>query len=98
MSNDFNSLEQLALTLQESLRHEEAIAVYLYMADGDASLDGGHLGYCLAHCYRFLGRLAEAQYWAQRAVEENPSIEVYQRLHAELGKISIQHLVEHSNG
>ena len=87
---DFNNLEKLALQLQKSLRHEEAIAIYLFMSDGDRSLDAGHLAFCLAHCYRFLNRLPEAQYWARRAVEENPSIDVYQELKKDLGAISIE--------
>ena len=53
-------------------RPQNAIKIYLFMADGDQSLDGGYLGKELGECYEKLGDLHAAKYWYGRAVEENP--------------------------
>jgi hypothetical protein len=42
---DFNELEWRAHRFITKGRHRDAIAVYLTMADGDPSLDAGHLAH-----------------------------------------------------
>jgi tetratricopeptide (TPR) repeat protein len=73
MTYDFNILEERAQGLIEAGRLNDAIRIYLFMADGDPSLDGGYLGKMLGECYERLGDLHAAKYWYGRAVEENPS-------------------------
>jgi tetratricopeptide (TPR) repeat protein len=85
MGYDFNILERSAKTLISSGRVNDALKIYLYMADGDQSLDGGYLGERLGECYELLGDLHAAKYWYGRAVEENPearpdSVEARRRL------------------
>ena len=74
MRMDFNILEQRARELVESARWREAMRSYLFMADGDPSLDAGHLGEEIAECYEALGDPYSARYWYGRAVEENPEV------------------------
>jgi hypothetical protein len=74
MGYDFNILERAAKTLISSGRVHDAIKIYLYMADGDPSLDGGYLGERLGECYELLDDLHAAKYWYGRAVEENPEV------------------------
>jgi tetratricopeptide (TPR) repeat protein len=64
----------------------DAIKIYLFMADGDQSLDAGYLGERLGECYEKIGDLHAAKYWYGRAVEENPdvrliSLAAHKRLH-----------------
>ena len=44
MVYDFNVLETTATALKEAGKHHDALRIYLFMADGDQSLDGGYLG------------------------------------------------------
>lgn len=74
MRVDFNALEQRARELVESSRWKEAMRIYLFMADGDPSLDAGYLGEKIAECYEALGDPHSARYWYGRAVEENPEV------------------------
>ncbi len=74
MRMDFNVLEQRARELAESCRWKDALRIYLFMADGDPSLDAGYLGEKIAECYEALGDLYSARYWHGRAVEENPEV------------------------
>jgi tetratricopeptide (TPR) repeat protein len=74
MSYDFNKLEMTAGSLKDEGRYCDALRIYLFMADGDQSLDGGYLGERIAECYEALGDLDAARYWYGRAVEENPSV------------------------
>jgi tetratricopeptide (TPR) repeat protein len=71
---DFNVLEKLAHDLVKAGRPQDAIRVYFQMADGDPSLDGGHLGKKIGQCYESMGQLYAAKYWYGRAVEENPEV------------------------
>ncbi len=71
---DFNMLEATADSLKQAGRHRDALRIYLFMADGDASLDGGYLGERIGECYEHLGEIDAARYWYARAVEENPEV------------------------
>jgi hypothetical protein len=72
MRYNFNVPEKAAKELVISGRPRDAIKIYLFMADGDQSLDGGYLGKKLGECYEMAGDLHAAKYWYGRAVEENP--------------------------
>ena len=74
MKYDFNKLEEKAKKLLESGLPHEAIKIYLYMADGDQSLDGGYLAKQIAQCYEEMKDLHAAKYWYGRAIEENPAV------------------------
>lgn len=78
--HDFNHLERRAKYLMATGKSADAIKIYLFMADGDQSLDAGYLGERLGECYESIGDLHG------RAVEENPdvrlaSVAARQRLH-----------------
>ncbi len=74
MSFDFNTLERRAAELLQAGRPDDAIKIYLFMAEGDPSLDGGYLAERLGQCYEELGDLHSAKYWYGRAVDENPQV------------------------
>ena len=74
MHYDFNVLEKRAEELIAAGRYNDAVKIYLFMADGDPSLDAGYLGEKLGECYERMGDLHAAKYWYGRAVEENPSV------------------------
>ena len=74
MRVDFNVLEQRARELEESSRWKEVMRIYLFMADGDPSLDAGYLGEKIAECYEALGDPYSARYWYGRAVEGSPEV------------------------
>jgi tetratricopeptide (TPR) repeat protein len=71
---NFNILEQKARSLREQGRFSDALNIYLYMSDGDPSLDAGYLGERIGECYEALGDPHSAKYWYGRAVEENPTV------------------------
>jgi tetratricopeptide (TPR) repeat protein len=71
---DFNVLEKAARELFERGLYRDALRIYYFMSDGDASLDAGYLGEKLGECYEALGELQAAKYWSGRAVEENPAV------------------------
>lgn len=71
---DFNQLERTATQLVKAGKIADAIKIYLFMADGDQSLDAGYLGEKLGICYEQLGDLHAAKFWYGRAVEENPQV------------------------
>ena len=60
---DFNELERRASRFFEAGRFQDAKAVYLSMADGDPSLDAGHLAYWVGRCREALGELHAAKWW-----------------------------------
>jgi hypothetical protein len=72
MKVDFNVLEKRASELIKAGRVRDAIRIFLFMSDGEPSLDGGYLGKRLGECYELDGDLQAAKYWYGRAVEENP--------------------------
>ena len=74
MRYDMNMLERAAAQFFRNGEFTKAIRVYLFMADGDPSLDGGWLGERLGQCYESLGELNAAKYWYGRAIEENPHV------------------------
>ena len=91
---DFNVLEERAQELLDAGRPDDAIRIYLYMADGDPSLDAGHLGEKLGQCYERTGDLAAAKYWYGRAVEENPKVRTNSMAALErLATVSIDDLI-----
>ena len=71
---NFNILERHAKQLSSAGRAVDAIKIYLFMADGDHSLNAGYLGERLGQCYEQIGDLHAAKYWYGRAVEENPEV------------------------
>jgi tetratricopeptide (TPR) repeat protein len=74
MRYDFNVLERRAQELIDCGRSRDAIRIYLFMADGDPSLDAGYLGKRIAECYEKTDDLHAAKYWYGRAIEENPDV------------------------
>jgi hypothetical protein len=70
MRYDFNVLERRADELINAGRPHDAVKVYLFMADGDPSLDAGYLGMRLGECYEQIGDLHAAKYWYGRATYE----------------------------
>ena len=91
---DFNVLEQKAKSLTKDGKYKDALKLYFFMADGDNALDGGHLGERIGYCYEMLGDLAAAKYWYGRAVEENPDIDVYVRLRANVEHVNIDDIID----
>ncbi|AOF90316.1 hypothetical protein [Sinorhizobium sp. RAC02] len=71
---NFNYFERRAKELIADGNAADAIKIYLFMADGDQSLDGGYLGERLGLCYEKIGDLHAAKYWYGRAIEENPGL------------------------
>ena len=71
---DFNALEKQAKALIANGLIRDAINIYILMADGDPSLDGGYLGQKLGQCYELLGEPIVASYWYARAVDESAEI------------------------
>jgi hypothetical protein len=90
---DFNVLEEAANELIRSGRAQDAIKIYIFMADGDQSLDAGYLGKRIGECYESVGDLHAAKYWYGRAVEENPRIDEYVQPRERLASITIDALV-----
>jgi 5-methylcytosine-specific restriction endonuclease McrA len=97
---DFRALDLVAATAVREHRFDDALRVYLFMADSDASHDAGHLAERIGSCYEALGDFPAARYWYGHAIQENPnarleSVMGRKRLRAEsydellhLGKIS----------
>ena len=98
MAHDFNKLERAAASLKEGGRFDDALRIYLFMADGDPSLDGGYLGERIAECYECKGELDAARYWFGRAVEENPAANTNAAAARQrLGNITISDVCEPKN-
>jgi len=89
MRYDFNVLERRAQQLLDQEEPGSALKIYLFMADGDPSLDGGYLGKRIAQCYEQMNDLHAAKYWYGRAVEENP--------HVRLDCVEARKRLEHVN-
>ncbi|RYG97227.1 MAG: hypothetical protein EON58_10250 [Alphaproteobacteria bacterium] len=91
---DFNHLERMAKKYIDDGKVADAIKIYLFMSDGDPSLDAGYLEERLGICYEQVGDLHAANYWYGRAVEGNPvarleAAQAYERL----GNVGIDYLL-----
>ena len=86
---DFNIFERRAKELIAADRPRDAMVIYLFMADGDPSLDAGYLAERIGHCCELLGELHGARWWFGRAVEENPGIVRYAEARRRLEHASI---------
>lgn len=93
MGYDFNLLGQRAAAFMDAERPSDAKAIYLFMADGDPSLDAGYLAERIGRCCEMLGDLYGARWWYGRAVEENPEIPVYVEARRRLDGITIDSLL-----
>lgn len=94
MPHDFNRFERSAGRLKELGRWQDALEVYLFMGDGDPSLDAGYLGMRIAECYAAMGRMREAKYWHGRAVEENPGVRTSSEdALKRIGDLPVEHLL-----
>jgi hypothetical protein len=93
---DFNILEHSAANFIAGGQPRDAMAIYLYMADGDPSLDAGYLAHRIGQCCELLDDLHGAKWWYGRAVEENPEIAAYVEARRRLDKVSIGHLLKTS--
>jgi hypothetical protein len=89
---DFNELERRAGSLRAAKRFREAMAIYFFMADGDPSLDAGHLAHAIGACHEGLGDLHAARWWYGRALEENPEIPAYQQARSRLDNVGFDRL------
>ena len=94
---DCNVLERAAQDLLHRGVPKDALRIYLFMADGDNSLDGGHLGARIGECHERMGDLASARFWYDRAVEENPDIDRYVALRIKREEINIYDLIPRSS-
>ncbi len=90
---DYNLLNYCANNAFEKGDYKEALAIYLFLATGDGSLEAGWTGFWVAKCYEKLGDLHSAKYWASRAYEENPTIEQYVEYKSSLDNINIDDVV-----
>ena len=93
MKYDFNLLEKKAKYYLSISQPHNALAIYLFMTDGDPSLDAGYLGMRIGDCYERLNDQFSAKYWYGRAVEENPQIPKYVEARARLSSVSIDALL-----
>ncbi|MGI8840502.1 MAG: hypothetical protein ACR2F8_06960 [Caulobacteraceae bacterium] len=71
---DLNTFEIAACRLVAEGAYAKAVDIYLFMSDGDPSLDGGYLGKRLGECHAALGDKWAAKFWYGRAMEENPVV------------------------
>lgn len=95
MKYDFNKLEERAMNLLGLGFPHEAIKIYLFMADGDQSLDGGYLAKKIAQCYEEMKDLHAAKYWYGRAIEENPEVRIdCVKARSRLDHVTIHSLLE----
>ncbi len=96
---DPNFLERRAKELISLGRSADAIKIYLYMADGDPSLDAGYLGERLGECYERSGDPHAAKYWYARAVEENPEARlISEEALKRLDQVSIDPILKDADG
>lgn len=90
---DFNEMQAFADAAARAGRYQTAIAMYLHMAEGDPSLDGGSLGHAIGACYEVLGDLHAARFWYGRAAEENPGIDLYRKDFQRLSDVRAEDLM-----
>ena len=94
MQYDPNHLEACAAKLKAGGRDRDAMAIYLHIADGDASLDAGYLAMQIGGCCERLSDLHLARWWYGRAVEENPSIDSHLEARRRLEHVGIAALLD----
>ncbi len=95
---DFNLLEQAAAKAIDEMRFKDALRIYFFMSDGDASLDGGYLGEVIGQCYEALDDVPAARFWYGRAIEENPEVCLKSReARTRLGRESYDDLLKLAN-
>jgi tetratricopeptide (TPR) repeat protein len=92
-SIDVNAVMSTANWFRNEGDFQSALELYLFLADGDPSLDGGWLGVQIAECYEALGRMNEARYWAGRAENENPTLPDRREIRERLGSIDVDDMV-----
>lgn len=97
MKYDFNVLERRAREFFEAGQFQNAMAIYLFMGDGDPSLDAGYLGWQMGNCFEAMGELHQAKWWYGRAVEENPEIPKYQESRKRLAHVNIDDLLNETS-
>lgn len=91
---DFNALQSAALKYFDQGDYRKAARIYIFMADGDPSLDGGYLGERLGQCYERMGELNAAKYWYRRAFEENPEVRLLSKKKlSELSGVDVKDIV-----
>lgn len=71
---EMSALQSSANELLQRGRPADALKIFYCLAEGDATLDGGYLGWRIGQCYEALGELSAARYWHSRAVSENPAL------------------------
>ncbi len=91
---DFNVLERRANELIAAGQPSDAMAIYLFMGDGDPSLDAGYLAMRIGECCELRDDLHAAKWWYGRAVEENPQIPAYIQARQRLEQVTIENLLE----
>jgi hypothetical protein len=96
MLEDFNVLERRAQHFIDSGRPRDAMAIYLYMADGDPSLDAGYLAHRIGECLEAMGDHHSAKWWYGRAVEENPERVEFVAARSRLESVTIAPLLNNS--
>jgi hypothetical protein len=90
---DLNTLQAVADRCFREQRYGTALAIYLHMAEGDPSLDGGSLAHAIGQCYENLSDLHAARYWYGRAAGENPGIDLYRRDFERMRTVRVDDLV-----
>lgn len=94
---DSETLQAFANQCLSDERIGTALAVYLHMAEGDPSLDGGSLGHAaVGECYEKLGGPHAARYCYRRAAEENPDIDLYRRDFGRMASVRVEDLLRAS--
>jgi hypothetical protein len=73
------------------------MAIYLFMEDGDPSLNAGYLAMRIGECCELLGDPHAAKWWYGRAVEENPQIPAYTEARQRLEHLTIDNLLRPSD-
>lgn len=91
---DFNLINHCADQAFSDGNFLDAIAVFLFWAELDSSLEAGYVGFRLANCYERLGDKVSARYWAARCLFENPNVQEYMDLVDNLGKSDLDHIID----
>jgi hypothetical protein len=90
---DFNLLNHCAYAAFRKAAYHDAIAIYLFLASLDETLEAGSIGFYLAKSYEHLGDRHSAKFWATRAVAENPTIDEYVAYLKSLKNVTVDDLI-----